>query len=285
MHPTIPARPLVGIGLAVLAGWAGGLIGHAAPAQRPNVIFVLADDPGLETGNPEILNASFEDPPYTSGVFTGWSCCLAGESSIKHNPVTDPPTPQFHDGQNSAGMSSDRPGDNLGAGAIFQEVEVTPGRTYRVRCWGTLTEAGGQHTDDFMQLRIRDGDGTPLDCGGNGANVVNNSDLYAHLDGQPSTEWTLLEGDITPTENAITVIAYWEFAGSSWEIESLHLDDWSIEDVTPSVVHFSNFQSSRAISGDVYDISSDAPCGAVEWRHPRRGLLPLPGPRNRLGRN
>ena len=38
---------------------------------------------------------------------------------------------------------------------------------------------------------------------------------------------------IIPNEEIITVIAYWKYSGTEWGIKSLHLDDWSIEDVTP----------------------------------------------------
>jgi len=199
----------------------------------------------------EIANPSYEDP---ADFLTGWSSCLAGESSIKHNPTTGQPDPRFHDGDHSAGMSSDRPGDRLGAGAIFQEVHVTPGRTYRVRCWGTLTDNTG-YLDDFLELRIRDGDSTPINCDDNGAAIEDNSKPHAHLDDQPQPQWTLLEGEIIPTEEIVTVIAYWKFSGTAWGIKSLHLDDWSIEDVTPSIVYFSNFQSSRVINGDTYDVT------------------------------
>jgi hypothetical protein len=170
------------------------------------------------------VNASYEDP---AGFLHGWSSCLAGESSIKHNPGTDLPNPRFHDGNNSVGMSTDRSGERVGAGAIYQEVMVIPGLTYRVRFWGTLTDAAG-YDDDFMQLRIRDGDSSPLSCSDNGAVIEDNSHLYAHLDGQPSTEWVLFEGEIVPSQGVITVIAYWKFAGTEWGIKSLHLDDWSI---------------------------------------------------------
>ncbi len=177
-----------------------------------------------------IINPSFEDP---SGFFTGWSSCLAGQSSIKHNPSTHPPTPQFHDGSNSAGMSSDRPGDLLSAGAIWQEVAVTPGRRYRVQCWGFVTSDGGDYVNDFMQLRMRDGDDAPINCLNAGANVEANSNVYTHLPGQAGSAWQLLEGEIVPTQPVITVIAYWKFAGVAWLVKSLHLDDWSMTDVTP----------------------------------------------------
>ncbi len=212
--------------------------------EKPDYIRV-----GLVT---EIVNPSYEDP---FGFLNGWSSCLAGESSIKHNPGTHPPDPRFHDGDNSAGMSSDRPGDSLGAGAIFQEVPVTPGRPYRVRCWGTLTDDTG-YTDDLMELRIRDGDSTPINCLNNGANIVNNSDLYAHLDGQPATGWIPLQGDVTPTQNVITVIAYWEFSGSDWGIKSLHLDDWSIEEITPPMLVSA---ASRKAHGPAGDLDVDLP--------------------------
>jgi len=178
----------------------------------------------------EILNPSFED---ATDYLSGWSSCLGGASSIKHNPSTHLPSPRFHDGSNSAGMSSYRAGDGLGPGAVWQTVAVRPGHTYRVHLSATITASDGQYADDFVELRLRDGDGAVLNCLNGGANIVNNSALAAHLDGQTDPLWTLLEGDITPSQGVATVIAYWRFAGTVSTIHSLHLDDWGIEDITP----------------------------------------------------
>jgi len=177
----------------------------------------------------EILNPSFED---ASHFLSGWSSCLGGESSIKHNPTTHVPLPRFHDGSNSAGMSSDRAGDSLGPGAIWQTIAVRPTHSYRVRLWASITASDGQYTDDFVELRLRDGDSLPLNCLNGGANVVSNSVLGAHLDGQTAPAWVELQGEITPSQSLMTVIAYWRFAGTVRAIHSLHLDDWGIEDIT-----------------------------------------------------
>jgi hypothetical protein len=106
-------------------------------------------------------------------------------------------------------------------------VAVVPGFRYRVRFWGALTDAAGP-VDDFLQLRIRDGTSAALSCGDNGALIESNSVLHAHLNGQSPAQWVLFEGDIVPTQNVITVIAYWKFAGTQWGVKSLHLDDWSV---------------------------------------------------------
>lgn len=179
--------------------------------------------------NTEITNPSFED---TSYFLTGWSSCLAGESSIKHNPGTHPPIPTFHDGTSSIGMSSDRPGDLLSAGAIWQEVNVVPGREYHVRFWASLRSDvnPAQHE---VRLRIRDGDSSPLSCAGGGDGITSHSTSYAQLVGSNSTDWMPLEGTVVPTQDVITLIAYWKFAGADWSVKSLHIDDWSITDITP----------------------------------------------------
>ncbi len=171
-----------------------------------------------------IVNPSFEDP---FGFLNGWSSCLAGGSSIKHNPSTHTSVPRFHDGDNSAGMSSARVGNDLGAGAIWQQVAVVPGRTYRVSCWGYITTEGSEYLDDVMELRVRDGDDSPLTCAGNGAAITASSTLLAHQPGTPGA-WHELAGEVTPTQPVITVIAYWKFAGTVWVINSMHLDDFVI---------------------------------------------------------
>ena len=56
--------------------------------------------------------------------------------------------------------------------------------------------------------------------------------LGAHLDGQTAPAWVELQGEITPSQSLMTVIAYWRFAGTVRAIHSLHLDDWGIEDIT-----------------------------------------------------
>lgn len=177
----------------------------------------------------EIVNPSFED---ASNFLAGWSSCLGGESSIKHNPTTHIPSPQFHDGSNSAGMSSDRAGDSLGPGAIWQTIAVRPTHTYRVHLWATITASDGQYLDDFVELRLRDGDGTPLNCLNAGADITSNSVLGAHLEGQTAPAWVQLQAEITPRQDLLTVIVFWRFAGTVRTIHSLHLDDWAIEDVT-----------------------------------------------------
>lgn len=186
----------------------------------------------ITVGRPEgIFNPSFEDP---IDFLNGWSSCLSSGTTIKHNPGSYVPAPPFHDGDNSAGISSGRTGDDAGEGAIYQEIAVIPGHTYRVRCWGMITAGDGYHADDFMQLRIRDGDSAPLSCVSDGAGIVDNSDLYAHLQAEPPVPaWTALEGTILTTNDVITIIAYWDFNGPDWTINALHLDDWSIEDITP----------------------------------------------------
>jgi PKD repeat protein len=182
-----------------------------------------------------LLNPSYEDPLY---FLTGWSSCLAGGSSIKHNPTTHIPTPAFHDGINCAGMSSGRAGDDLGAGAIWQEAAVDPGRMYHVSFWGFITASLGttyDYANDFMQLRVRDGDGSALSCINNGEGIENNSQLLAASDGIQNPQWLLFEGEFVPTQNVMTVIAYWKFSGSTYMNNSLHLDDWNIVDVTPAL--------------------------------------------------
>jgi len=181
---------------------------------------------GVDT---EIINPSFEDPTY---FLNGWSSCLAGESSIKNNPGTHTPIPRFHDGANSVGMSSVRPGDLLSAGAIWQEVDVVPGRQYQVRFWASL-RADVNPAQHEVRLRIRDGDASPLSFADCGDGITDNSASYVRLIGSNSTNWMPLEGTVVPTQNVITLIAYWKFAGTDWEIKSLHIDDWSITDITP----------------------------------------------------
>ncbi|MGQ9649471.1 MAG: PKD domain-containing protein [Phycisphaerae bacterium] len=177
----------------------------------------------------EIINPSFED---AGNFLAGWSSCLGGESSIKHNPSTHIPSPRFHDGTNSAGMSSDRAGNSLGPGAIWQTIAVRPTHTYRVCLWATITASEGQYFDDFVELRLRDGDGSPLNCLNGGANITDNSVLGAHLDGQEAPAWVQLQADITPRQGLLTAIVFWRFAGTVRTIHSLHLDDWAIEDIT-----------------------------------------------------
>ncbi len=177
----------------------------------------------------EIVNPSFED---ASNFLAGWSSCLGGESSIKHNPSTHIPSPRFHDGSNSAGMSSDRAGDSLGPGAVWQTIAARPSHTYRVRFWAAITASAGQYFDDFVELRLRDGDGAPLNCLNGGVNITNHSVLGAHLDGQAAPVWVQLEAEITPRQDLLTVIVFWRFAGTVRAIHSLHLDDWAIEDIT-----------------------------------------------------
>jgi len=178
---------------------------------------------------PQIVNPSFENP---TDFLHGWSSCLAGESVIRQNPSTHVTTPRYHDGQNSAGMSSSRTGDQLGAGAIWQQIAVTPGRTYRIRFHGYITAGENDWSNEFLQLRVRDGAASALTCAGGGAGITANSTLLFH---QPGTTggWNLLEGQITPTQPVLTLIAYWEFRGTVWAINSLHIDDWSIQDLSP----------------------------------------------------
>lgn len=213
----------------------------------------------------EIANPSFEDP---FGYLNGWSSCLAGGSSIKQSPGTHIPNPRFHHGESSAGMSSSRTGDGLGAGAIWQEVMVTPGRTYRVRFHGFITGEVGEHANHLLQLRIRDGDATPLSCTGNGQGIEDHSDVFAHRPGVASPAWESLSGEITPTGEIITVIAYWKFAGTVWVIHSLHLDDWSIEDITPPVA--------ADFNGDGHVDEQDLVIFANCWTGPALGP-PSPG--------
>lgn len=179
----------------------------------------------------QIVNPSFEDP---IDFLNGWSTCLRSDSSIKHNPSSLAPVPRFHHGDNSAGMSSGRTGDSAGEGAIYQEVAVIPGRTYRVEVFAAITTTDGQYTDDKVQLRVRDGDASPLNCSNQGAGITSNSTLLQELPGQAGAAWTSLSGEITPTQPIITVIAFWDFNGTQWVVNALHLDDWRIEDLTPS---------------------------------------------------
>lgn len=219
------------------------------PATREKAEYIHV---GVDT---EIINPSFEDASY---FLTGWSSCLAGESSIKHNPGTHTPIPRFHDGANSIGMSSVKPGDLLSAGAIWQEVDVIPGRQYHVRFWASL-RAEVYPALHEIRLRIRDGDASPLSCSGGGDGITNNSVSYARVVGSDSADWVPLEGTVVPTQNVITLIAYWKFAGTDWQIKSLHVDDWSITDITPIPIP-ADLDSDGDVDQDDYD--SFEPCSS-----------------------
>jgi PKD repeat protein len=191
-------------------------------AQKPDFIRV-----GVIT---EIVNPSYEDE---GNFLAGWSYCLRSSSSLKHNPGTGQPTPRFHDGISSVGMSSDRPGDQLGEGALWQEVAVVPRRTYRVNVWASISS---MHSgDDAAELRVRDGNAAILSCANEGQQITANSLLLDRLETPSETDWHLLTGEITATQDILTIIAFWDYNGTEWGISSLHLDDWSISDVTPPI--------------------------------------------------
>lgn len=259
-----PTGPWVYTGSDAAVGTRHAAVVTGLSGERTYYLYVESD--GVPSGVVEfhtsenlLVNGSFEtwhtvSEPWGTEEPDGWEgweiypWTPPGSNNPDHIAMsmdrpTGIPTPLTMDGDHRIGMDE---GWRSCYGGVYQEVSGLPAGEYLVSGWISYLFVNAPAEDHRIEILAKDGPHSP-------GVAPTGTEIFVTTGGSEEN-WIYVQGTVTCTSGTVTV--YCNLRSDDWTGSTFaHFDGMRLVPAQLSVVQFSNFQHTRVISGNAYDIT------------------------------